>query len=520
MTGLASLYPHQERALTLLRQSLASGKRRPVLQSPTGSGKTVLAAAIVHGAMRKGNRLAFCVPAISLIDQTFDRFRANGIDPADMGVIQADHPWSRPGAPVQIASAQTLARRKLPEVDLVVVDECHIRHKVYDRWAAACPDLRWVGLSATPWARGMGRLYDDLLKPTSIRELIDAGYLSPFRVFAPSHPDLDGVRTVAGDYHEGELAGAMDKPDLVADIVSTWLTKARVANEHGSRGSTRRSDYLPTLCFAVNRAHARSLAERFSEADVSTAYVDANTSREERKAIGERLASGEVDVVVNIGTLTTGIDWDVRCLILARPTKSEALFVQIIGRALRTAPGKEFALILDHSDTHLRLGMVTDIDHDELDDGKVRPTAARKAGEKGLPLPKECAHCTGLIPAGVSHCLSCGQPRPMAVFDEGEGFLTEFRASKFSASSKVQTVKDVIAAMGKDRVYAQLQAIQIERGRSSGWTAHAYRDVFGVWPRNVDRYATEPPDPVLRSWVRSKDIAYAKRNGGGARHAA
>jgi len=473
----------------------------------------------VHGAMAKGKRLAFCVPAISLIDQTFDRFRANGIDPATMGVIQGDHPWSRPHAPVQIASAQTLARRSLPEVDLVVVDECHIRHKVYERWAEARPDLRWIGLSATPWSRGLGRLFDDLLKPTSIRELIEAGYLSPFRVFAPSHPDLDGVRTVAGDYHEGELAGAMDRPELVADIVSTWLAKARIANERGSSGATRRSEYLPTLCFAVNRAHARSLAERFQEAGVATAYVDANTPREDRNAIGERLAAGEIDVVVNIGTLTTGIDWDVRCLILARPTKSQSLFVQIIGRALRTAPGKDHALILDHSDTHLRLGMVTDIDHDELDDGKLRPTAARKAGEKGLPMPKECAHCTGLIPAGVSHCLSCGQPRPMAVFDEGEGYLSELGSNLFQARNKSPSVKDVIASMGKDRVYAQLAAIQSERGRTPGWTAHAYKDIFGVWPRNVNRYAIEPPDPVLRSWVKSKDIAFAKRNGG-TRHAA
>ena len=226
--SLRPLRPHQQTALDGLRTSLATGHRRPMLMAPTGYGKTILAAHIVSGALAKRKRVTFTVPSLSLIDQTFERFRENGIDPAQMGVIQGDHAWRRPHAPVQIASVQTLARRTLPESDVVVIDEAHVRFKLYDTWMAdpAWQKVPFIGLSATPWSRGLGKLFDDLIRPISITDLIAQGYLSPFRVFAPSHPDLEGVKTVVGDYHEGQLADRMCNQQLIADAVSTWLAKA------------------------------------------------------------------------------------------------------------------------------------------------------------------------------------------------------------------------------------------------------------------------------------------------------
>ena len=328
------LRPHQTLALDLLKASIRSGKKRPVLQAPTGFGKTRVGAEIVSGARRKGNRVTFCVPALSLINQTFEAFVQDGVDPSDMGIIQADHPWTRPHAPIQIASVQTLARRKFPITDIIVVDEAHIQHDIIKKWMAdpAMAGKLFVALSATPWARGMALQWDDLLKPTSTRELIDQGYLSPFRVFAPSHPDLSKVKTIAGDYQEDQLADAMGQPSITADIVSTWLEKGP-----GEK----------TLCFCVNRAHAQKVHDAFEAAKVRVAYIDANTEREERESIGKALLRGDVQVVCNIGCLTTGIDWDVRCIILARPTKSEMLYVQIIGRGLRTADGKDHCIARD-----------------------------------------------------------------------------------------------------------------------------------------------------------------------------
>jgi DNA repair protein RadD len=502
MTALRPLRPHQVTAMDMLKQSILAGHTSPLLQLPTGAGKTVIAAHIVAGARAKGNRVAFCVPTIGLIGQTAERFAENGIDLAEIGVIQADHPWRRPDAPIQICSAQTLARRELLETDVVVIDEAHVRYKVYDRWLANRGGIKlFIGLTATPWAKGLGKLFDDLVKPTATQDLIDLGFLSKFRVFAPSHPDLSDVRTVAGDYHEGDLAQAMSKAHLVADVVTQWL----------ARGEGR-----PTLCFAVNRGHAQLLAMQFTEAGVPCAYVDANTPREEREAIGRKLETGEVKVVCNIGCLTTGIDWDVRCLILARPTKSEMLFVQIIGRALRTADGKDHAIILDHSDTHLRLGMVTDIDHDELDDGSAASASKRKRKEAKQPMPRECTACAGLIPAAMRECPCCGTVAPPRTgVSVSDGDLSEFGVVIGGA----KTVRDQLRAMGKRVVHAQLLEYADERGRKQGWAAHAYKEIFGVWPRGLDELDRCEPTPLVRSWLRSRDIVFAKTRQNEVRHA-
>ena len=495
MTGLRELRPHQSAALAGLRASFAAGKRRPMLALPTGSGKTVIGAHVVAGARSKGNRVTFCVPALSLVDLTFERFVENGIDAGDMGVIQASHPWRRPEAPIQIATAQTLSRRELPITDVVVIDEAHIRFKFYDRWMAEADGPKiFIGLSATPWSARLGRQFDDLVKPVTMRELIAAGFLSPLRVFAPSSPDLSDVRTVAGDFHEGELEDAMNKPRLVADVVETWLARA---------------EGRPTLCFAVGRAHAAALHEQFEANGVRSEYVDAHTPREEREVIGRRLASGEVQVVCNIGTLTTGIDWDVRCIVLARPTKSEALFVQILGRGMRPAPGKDHCLVLDHSDTHMRLGMAEDIDR-ELSNAKAEKAAQRRQADGRLPLPRPCPECGSLASPGQKECHCCGHE-----FKRGDGVLNiagdlvEFGSGEAKKPAKVS---DAIRDMGKQAVWSQLLKVKSDRGWSDGRVAHSYRDIFGVWPRGLGTIPASP-SPLLVSYLRSRAIAYAKSKG-------
>ena len=208
-----------------------------------------------------------------------------------------------------------------------------------------CPAILFVGLSATPWARGLGKYYDDLIVEATTADLIREGYLSPFLAFAPSEPDLAGVRTVAGDFHETQLAEAVDQPKLVGDVIETWL----------KRGENR-----PTLCYGVNRAYAEHLQQRFVEVGVAAEYIDCFTDRLDRERIFDRFRAGETRVICNVATLAVGLDLPMTsCIIDARPTKSEIRFVQTIGRGLRTAPAKQNCLILDHAGNHLRLGMVT-----------------------------------------------------------------------------------------------------------------------------------------------------------------
>lgn len=473
-----TLRPHQVRAIDQLRKSLAQKNRRVVIQGPTGFGKTLVAAKIIEGALSKGNRVIFTAPAVSLIDQTVAAFKAEGI--RDIGVMQANHPMTDPLAKVQVASADTLARRDIPAHELLIVDECHIRRKVIDDLLAS--GVCVVGLSATPWAKGMGRKWDDLVIPATIGSLIEDGYLSQFRVFAPDVPDLTGVKTKAGDYAEGATAAIMEGSVLMASVVETWL----------ERGENR-----PTLMFGVNRAHAKQVAEAFERAGVASAYVDAFTDSVERGLIARRFKAGEVKVVCSVRTLTTGVDWPVSCIIDAAPTKSEILHVQKIGRGLRVNPGTEDLIILDHAGNSLRLGLVTDIHHETLDRTEPGKKPEKKAGAEKLP--KECANCaalhTGLI------CPFCGHERkPVAGVKTVDGELLEINPQARKAPTREE----------KQAWWGGLKSIQIMRGRSYGWAAHAYRDKFGVWPRGLSDTPTPATDEMLR-FVKAKDIQFAKR---------
>ena len=482
----AILRPHQVKLLEQIDTALAGGCKRIVAQAPTGFGKTIVAAHRLRLLQNAGKRAIFIVPALSLIDQTIEKLYAEGV--RDVGVIQANHLMTNYARPIQVASVQTLQRRPVPDADEIIIDEVH-------RWFAFFPrllgDPRFanipiIGITATPWTKGLGKHFNKLLVGTTTTELIGAGYLAPFRAFAPASPDLTGVRTLAGDYHEGDLGEAMNKTTLVADVVTTWLERA---------------DGRPTLCFAVDRAHAKHLQKQFQAAEVPAGYIDHHTDAVERREIARQFHAGEIKVVCNVGCLTTGVDWDVRCIILARPTKSEILYVQMIGRGLRTAPGKADCLILDHSDNHTRLGFVTDIHHDELDQGLKLPGAGKFSEE---PLPKKCPKCTFLRPPKVLQCPCCGFiPVPQSKTVHRDGELVEL-GHRDPVEAEHERVK----------FFQELRAVAMMRGYRDGWTAHKFKERFGTFPSWSYKVLQPkaPSDATLR-WVHSRQIAYARRRG-------
>jgi superfamily II DNA or RNA helicase len=508
------LRPYQIDALQAIRETVGQGVKRLVVQAPTGSGKTLLACAIVEGALRKGNRMAFVVPAISLVDQTVEMFWAQGIK--DVGVIQADHQLTDWGKPVQVCSIQTIrSRRVYPEAATVVFDEVHQLHEAHTLWigrlgqeegeppiVGAAPgfeNVPVIGLSATPWTKGLGKHFESLLVMSTTADLIELGYLSKFKVFAADHPDLTGVKTVAGDYHEGQLSEVMQQSLLVANVVETW--RARWGKDK-------------TLLFAVDCAHAQMLQARFNEAGISCAYQDAHTSSADRAEIKRGFHNGTYKVVANIGTLTTGVDWDVRCLSLARPTKSEMLFVQIIGRALRPAPGKDYALILDHTDTTARLGFVTSIHHEFLDGGKMDRSAT--AAPKGPALPKPCPQCAFLIPVGAKTCPECGHVRKIeSKIIEREGQLVEI---SFDGRPRGHTDPNRFhySYAEKRQFYLQLRAYQLTKPQyKPGWADMQYREKFQEGWAPWAWKELPPADGVgaeVKQWIRSRFIAWAAQN--------
>jgi superfamily II DNA or RNA helicase len=483
------LRDYQETAIEKLKLSLGRGRKRPVVQAPTGAGKTVIAAAIVNMARDKGKRVIFAVPALSLIDQTVERFIQNGI--YDVGVMQGQHELTDARKPVQVCSVQTLARREIPKSDLVLVDECHVMFKLYDDWMnrPEWQDVPFIGLTATPWSKGMGAKgrWDDLIIGTTTKELIDRRVLSGFRVFAPAHPDLTGVKTVAGDYDLKQLGDAMDRKPLVADIVTTWLEKAEGRS---------------TICFAVNRVHAKNIQTQFLDSGVKAAYMDAFSNLEERADIVRQFKDGDVQVICNVGVLTTGFDADVRCIILARPTKSEILYTQMIGRGLRQADGKDHCLILDHSDTTLRLGFVTDLGTDKLHNGKKEKGTTP---EKKEPLPKECPQCAFVRPAKVRECPSCGfvaDKKNEIHCDEGELYeITNGKKMKITDYDSHQ----------KQQFYSELILHAHLRAYKAGWAYWSYRDKFKEPPPS---YLIAKPakqvSPITESWIKHRNIRKAK----------
>jgi superfamily II DNA or RNA helicase len=481
------LRQYQTDAIASLRQSLAAGHKRPVMQLPTGAGKTIIAADIIRMARKKGSRVIFAVPALSLIDQTVEKFVAAGI--WEIAVMQGQHEMTDRSQPVQVCSVQTLMRRTLPDADLVIVDEAHVQFNFIHEWAnnSAWAKIPFVGLTATPWAKGMAKVWDDLIIATTMQQLIDMGHLSDFKVYAPAHPDLTGVKTKMGDFEAKGLGEAMDKGALVADIVSTWL----------ERGGGR-----PTICFCVNRTHAKHIEKQFQEAGVAVDYVDAFTDNADRREVFKRFANGDTKVICNVGVLTTGFDADVRCIILARPTKSEMLYVQMIGRGLRPAEGKDHCLILDHSDTTVRLGFVTDIHHDKLDDGlakKAKPVEKEK-------LPKECPKCAFLRPPKVRVCPSCGfVPEAVSSVESVGGELHELMRDK-TIKPKDWTIQQ------KQFFYSELLGHAFMRGYKTGWAYHAYKSRLGVGPPNT---LHSTPELILRpetlAWIKHYNIVKAKQ---------
>lgn len=472
------LRPHQSEAINQLRQSIGQGNRRVVLQAPTGFGKSITAAKIIESSLEKGNRVLFTVPRLSLVDQTVAEFEREGI--RSIGVQQSSHPRRNDFAAVQVATVQTLARRWKQldlDVGLVIVDECHETYSVIYDLMRAWPETVFVGLSATPWAVGMGEHWQDLRIAVTIGDLIEAGWLSKFTAFAPDVPDLSGVRVRAGEYVESALEEVMGGAHVIGSVVQTWMEKA---------------DNRPTLVFGVNCNHAKSLFNQFMSQGVSAAYVDHQTDSVERQLIERKFRAGEIKVACSVRTLTTGVDWPVSCIVDAAPTRSEMLHVQKIGRGLRINPGTEDLLILDHAGNSLRLGLVTDIYHAALKKGK-KQQAERNTAEK---LPKPCSECELLFTGRV--CPNCGHERkPVHGVETADGELVEITAKKKATRAE------------KQKFWSMAIWLDASRNKGGRLAKGLYKGKFGVWPKDLADVAVYP-DAAFWNYEKSRRIAYAK----------
>jgi superfamily II DNA or RNA helicase len=489
------LRPYQQHAIDELRRALTEFQR-VCLYSPTGSGKTEIAIAMIMLALGKGKRVVFLVNRIELCTQALRRFRKAGID---VGLIQGENSFNV-SAQVVIASIHTVARRGIPDCDLILIDEAHSvpGSMAYRELLFRLNNVPTIGLTATPFSRGMGRhhkelggaLFQKLVPAATIRELIDQGYLIDVEVYAPSEPDLRGVKVVAGDYSEKELGEAVDKPELVGDIADHLL---------------KHWDGKPVVIFATNQSHSRHIVGELVSRRVPAEHIDCYTDDDERQAILERVRTGKTKVISNVGILAEGWDFPAcEVMVLARPTRSLCRYIQMAGRILRPFPGKKRGLILDHSGTVSRLGFPTDDLPLILDEGKPNKSGQAQRDE---PLPKPCASCHFMKPAKVHACPKCGfAPERQSTVEVADGELVKLERKRPATKDK------------KQHVFSQLLFIQQKRGYRQGWAANQYRSIFDVWPRGLSEVAATPTQELLNK-VKANQIAYSKSREKEASHA-
>jgi superfamily II DNA or RNA helicase len=337
----------------------------------------------------------------------------------------------------------------------------------------------------------LGNIFQSLIECPQVHELVEAGHLVPTRVFAPTKPDLEGVRIKMGDYVEADLGERMDDPKLIGDIVEHW---------HRLAGRQR------TVVFAVNVAHSVHIRDEFLRSGVAAEHLDGKTPADERDGILKRLADGVTEVVTNCQVLTEG--WDcpsASCLVLARPTKSVGLYRQMAGRVLRPSDGKTHALIIDHAGAVHEHGFIDEPVEWVLSEDRRASHPRQEARKQGrAPMLVECPEC-GAIRWEGQPCTACGwrgrtKGSPVNVLD-GELAELDRRRQAIEASKLVPQT-----------FYCELMAIAETRGYSPGWAYHKYLEKFkGTKPpwswRNLPPIA--PSDATL-AWVRSRQIAWAK----------
>lgn len=455
------------------------GDRLFLLGDFTVTHNTAIASAIMQGAAVKGKRACFIVDSLELVEQAFHRFVSDGLW---CGVMQSDHEKTNWSAPIQVATVQTLRTRwpRIPDelrFDLLVIDECHVLHKAHQQIMSES-GVPVIGLSATPFRKGLGKVFSRLTVAATTADLIQEGHLSPYRVFAPHIPDLKGVKTDSnGDWQEDALAEVMGGAEIVGEVVPTWM---------------RLAEGRPTLIFCCNVAKSRQMAKEFQNAGVKAEHVDGYMPQHERAIIIEKYRRGEITVLSNCCVLTKGFDApETSCIVLMRPTKSLMMHIQIIGRGLRTAPGKDDLIILDHAGNCIRNGLPDEPLPEDLDDGEKKENPDRKQREKKEKLPEPCPKCQFLKTVHVCPC--CGfKAERHEVTESANGELVELKGGnqiKMNVNEKAL-------------LYAQLLGYAQMMGHKRGWAWFKCREICGSAPARSKQIEPEVPTEKTMQIIR------------------
>lgn len=483
-----NLRSYQEQTLAALREGFAKGKKAQILYAPTGAGKTEMAIALMAATQVKGNKAAMLLDRVVLCDQTSKRLEKYDIA---HGVLQAGHWRYRPYESIQVCSAQTLERRgSFPGLNLLIVDEAHATREQTVEFIKANPDVRVIGLTATPFTKGLGKIYDNVVSTVTTKQLVDDKVLVPLRVFIAKEINMEGAKKVAGEWSQAETStrGMV----ITGDVVAEWIKKT-----HEIFGEPRK-----TIVFASGVEHGVHLARKFQEQGHNFICISYKDDDEWKKQVIEDFGKPDTQITGLIATdiLTKGFDVsDVMIGVSARPfSKSLSSHIQQMGRVMRGHEGKEFAVWLDHSGNYLRFREDWDQVFEEgvevLDDGKEK---AKKEPSEKLKQESKCPKCAALWPAGSDTCYNCGHVR-------------EKKNKVFSIDGEMIELTGNISKDSKQEFWSQMVWYMRTQGWSKGRAANTYKDKFGVWPRGLRDDTPALPSDDTRKFIDKKLKAFLR----------
>lgn len=480
--------PFQDHAHQSLRDGLRAGHRCQMLMSPTGSGKTFLGLRIAHEALAKGKRALFICDRRTLIDQTSNTADSYGL--SAHAVMMANHWRVDPSMPFQIASAQTLARRNIPPFDVCIIDEAHTQLAAWVNILQGS-DKPCIGLSATPFSAGLGKLFTNLVNAATMDELTKSGVLVPMRVMSCTTANMEGAATSGGEWTDG--AAAERGMEIVGDVVTEW---------------TKYANNRKTIVFGSTIAHCAELCKQFNEAGVLAQLFISETTEDERKGILAEYKKPDtmLRVLISVEALAKGFDVpDVSCVVDCRPLrKSLSTAIQMWGRGLRSSPstGKADCLLLDHSGNIIRFA-------DDYAEIFFNGLAALDAGEKldkairkddAEKEPKACPMC-GFKPMG-KRCVSCGfELVRQSLVEAVPGHMREVVIGKTKLADNhrhlYEQVVTHVRSCGKP-----------ETAKGRAW--HLFKHIVGVYPEgfSYERTHNVPITRGVMNKIREKQIAY------------
>lgn len=338
----------------------------------------------------------------------------------------------------------------------LLVHNCH--HLAAGTWAkiyAQYPDAIHIGLSATPErldGAGLSPFFQEMVHGPSVRELIDAGHLSPFRIFSMPSVSMEGVHHQGGDFKRKEVLDRLEKSTIIGDAVSHYLRHA-----NGRRG----------IAFECSIERSERLAEQFRAAGVPAMHVDGNTDPGMRDRAMRDLESGHLKILTNVDLFGEGVDVPaIEVIHCCRPTDSLGLWLQQCGRGLRPSPGKDHCIIFDHAGNLQR--------HGPPDLEREWTLAGRKDERRGKgegPGPRQCQTCYAMNPPAALVCLECRKPFPVQAreIEQVEGDLQEVEVSAMrrQAAHEQSLAEDYesLVRLGRIRGYRNPE----------GWAEHVAR---------------------------------------------